>query len=139
MLKKDHTAPHGYRAPRAGEVMRMPQLAKTLRTLAAEGKKGFYEGRIGNEIIKVVSKLGGYLSPDDLKHHCKVERGLSEPISLCFRGQGITETYKHGLHVWEHPPNGQGLVALMALGLLEEMEKLGLIQRFDRSEHNSVE
>ncbi|PQE32991.1 gamma-glutamyltranspeptidase protein [Rutstroemia sp. NJR-2017a WRK4] len=61
MLKEDPDAPNGWRGPRPGELFRNPNLAKTFRTLATEGKEGFYSGRIGEEIVKVVSNLGGFL------------------------------------------------------------------------------
>ena len=54
MLKKDPSAEGGARAPRAGEIMRNPELARTFRTLAAEGKAGFYAGRVAEELVRVV-------------------------------------------------------------------------------------
>lgn len=139
MLKPDRTAPRGCRAPRVGEIMRLPKLAKTLRTLTEKGKKGFYEGYVADAIVKVISDQGGVLCHDDLKYHCEVGSELGRPISLNFRGQGLTETYEKGLEIWEHPPNGQGLVALMALGILQELEKIDKIPRFDKAQHNSAE
>ena len=139
LLKADRTAPDKYRAPRAGETMRLPTLAKTFRSLAEQGKKGFYEGYVADAIIKVVSDQGGVLCHDDLKHHCEVGSELGKPISLRFRGQGVTETYEDGLDIWEHPPNGQGLVALIALGIFQELEKRGKIPRYNETQHNSAE
>lgn len=159
MLKADPAAPagDGFRAPRAGEIMRNPTLAATFRTLAAEGKEGFYKGRIAEELVRVVRELGGHLSMDDLAHHLELGSEHVEPISLKFRGQGLAgkKGVKReangdvkdgggggdegaGVELWEHPPNGQGIVALMALGILQELEKQGKIPTFTAAEHNST-
>ncbi|KAK0113222.1 hypothetical protein ONS95_014917 [Cadophora gregata] len=130
MLKKDSSAPDGYRAPKAGELFKNPNLARTFRTLGKEGKKGFYTGRIANEIVKVVQDLGGHLELEDLVHHMELGTERVDPISLAFRDQ---------VEVWEHPPNGQGIVALMALGILEELERGGKIPRITDMDHNSTE
>lgn len=148
MLKVDPKAKDGVRAPLAGEIMKNPTLAKTFRTLAAQGKKGFYEGRIAEELVKVVQDLGGYLTLDDLKYHAETGSQEVEAISLKFAGQNIVENQtpgtdgkepNQGVEVWEHPPNGQGIVALMALGILEELEKTGRIPKFTETQHNSAE
>ena len=153
MLKKDHTAPGGYRAPRAGEIMKNTTLARTFRTLATEGKKGFYTGRIAEEIINAVKAQGGRLELEDLEDH--LERGSEPvpPISLRFSGQGLQRGKKRqadgevkngadksdkGVELWEHPPNGQGIVALMALGIMQELEEQGKIPTFKPEDHNSA-
>ncbi|KAI1438401.1 gamma-glutamyltranspeptidase [Xylaria sp. CBS 124048] len=152
MLKTDPSALGGIRAPRAGEIMKNPTLARTFRTLATEGKAGFYKGRIAEELIQVVQDLGGHLELDDLAHHLEMGSESVDAISLKFRGQGVAETLKEriadpekqglspdlGLELWEHPPNGQGIVALMALGLIEEMEKNGQIPTFTPSDFNTA-
>jgi gamma-glutamyltranspeptidase/glutathione hydrolase len=147
MLKSDPKAKDGVRPPLAGEIMRNPTLAQTFRTLAAEGKKGFYEGRVAEEIVKVVQDLGGYLTLEDLKYHAEVGSQDTEAISLKFTGQNIAENQtagtdnetNQGVEIWEHPPNGQGIVALMALGILEELERAGKIPKFSPDQHNSAE
>ncbi|KAK9414473.1 putative Gamma-glutamyltranspeptidase [Seiridium unicorne] len=150
MLKKDPAAPDGVRAPKAGEIMKNPTLAKTFRTLATEGKKGFYTGRIAEELVKVVQDLGGHLELEDLAHHLEQGSEPVDPISLKFRGQGIAEILKDsvlgghksdqdlGIELWEHPPNGQGIVALMALGIIQELELQGKIPTFKPEDFNTA-
>ena len=150
MLKKDPDARDGVRAPGPGELMKNPALARTFRTLAEEGKKGFYTGRIAEELVKVVQDLGGHLELDDLKHHLEVGTEPVEPISLKFSGQGLSagtkrdangaakELEDRSVELWEHPPNGQGIIALMALGIIQELEKQGKIPVFKPEDFNST-
>lgn len=135
MLKADPNAEGGVRAPAAGEIMKNPTLAKTFRALAAQGKEGFYTGRIAEQIVKVIQDLGGHLELEDLKHHLEVGSEPVEPISLKFTGLGLGDD---GLELWEHPPNGQGIVALMALGILQELEKQGKIPTFGPRDFNTA-
>jgi gamma-glutamyltranspeptidase/glutathione hydrolase len=147
MLKPDPKAKDGARSPLPGEIMKNPTLAKTFRKLAAEGKKGFYEGEVAEELVKVVQDLGGYMSLDDLKYHAETGTQNTEAISLKFTGQDIVKKQtdgtdgeaNQGVEIWEHPPNGQGIVALMALGILEELERTGKIPVFTEDQHNSTE
>lgn len=153
MLKPDPKAPDGFRAPMPGELFKNPYLANTFRTLAKEGKKGFYSGRIAEAIVKVCKDLGGHIELEDLKKHMELGSERVAPISLKFNGQDISKTQSkfvdgadgqdvssesHGVEVWEHPPNGQGIVALMALGILEELEKTGKIPLFKEKDHNTA-
>ena len=123
----------GVRAPREGEIMTMKLLARVFRKLADEGKKGFYEGEIAEAIVEAVKERGGVLALDDLKNHLETGSEVTEPISLEFDGE----------RVWECAPNGQGIVALMALGILEALEKSGKIKPLGGTEkgwgHNEVE
>lgn len=139
MLKKDSSAPDGYRAPKAGEVMKNPTIAHTFRLLAQHGKKGFYEGEVAEQLVKVVSDLGGHITLDDLKHHAETGSEPVDPISLRYSGQGVGERTDGGIELWEHPPNGQGIVALMALGILQELEKQGKIPKWSHDDHNSTQ
>ncbi|KAJ5086828.1 hypothetical protein NUU61_008135 [Penicillium alfredii] len=148
MLKADASAPDGVRSPLPGEIMKNPTLAQTFRALAADGKKGFYEGRIAQEIVKVVQDLGGYLTLEDLANHAATGTQEVDAISLKFTGQDIVnkqtpgtdgEKPNQGVEIWEHPPNGQGIVALIALGILEELERAGKIPQFSAAQHNSAE
>ncbi|GAA94832.1 uncharacterized protein L969DRAFT_90789 [Mixia osmundae IAM 14324] len=113
-------------APRPGQVFRNPTLARTFRTLAEEGRDGFYKGRIAQGIVDVISANGGVMTLDDLARH---ESTFIEPI-------GYTYGEKYRLH--ECPPNGQGLTALIALGILDAMHEAGKID-LSSVEHNSTE
>lgn len=148
LLKRDKHSEDFVRAPRAGEIMKNVNLAKTFRALATEGKKGFYTGRIAQSIVDVLKLTGGHMELSDLEDH--MNRGAQEPdpISLKFSAQNVkkmgTERVTNGspdnhfVELWEHPPNGQGIVALMALGILEELELTHQILPFAQEDHNSA-
>jgi len=135
MLKKDPSVKDGYRAPKPGEIFKNPTLANTFRLMAKHGKKGFYEGEVAEQIVKVVRDLGGHLTLDDLKHHMELGTEEVDAISMKVSGLGL----KHPVELWEHPPNGQGLVALIALGILQEWEKCGKIKTFTKEDFNTTE
>lgn len=97
------------RAPRPGEIFRNPGLARTLKTIAEGGKTAFYQGEIARAIVEVVQQAGGCLSEADLADHFST---WEQPISIEYRG----------MRIWECPPNGQGLAALLALNLLAGFE-----------------
>jgi gamma-glutamyltranspeptidase / glutathione hydrolase len=118
--------------------MKNPTLANTFKMLAKDGKAGFYKGRVAEAIIKVTTDLGGSLTLDDLEHHCNTGTEETEPISLRFSAMGVNSEHG-GLDIWEHPPNGQGIVALMALGILQELEKAGKISKWNSGDHNSTQ
>lgn len=94
------------RPPKEGETFRNPALARTLRAIAAGGKDAYYRGDPGRAIVAAVTAAGGVLSADDLSSH---ESTWVDPISTTYRG----------MTVWECPPNGQGITALIALNILE--------------------
>jgi gamma-glutamyltranspeptidase / glutathione hydrolase len=101
------------RAPRAEEVMRLPTLARTLRTVAEGGKEAFYRGEIARRIAETIQAHGGVMTVEDLAEH---ESTWDTPISTTYRG----------VRVWECPPNGQGLAALIALNVLEGLKLEGI-------------
>ncbi len=101
------------RAPRAGEIFRNPGLARTLTAVAEGGKAAFYQGEIAAAIAQVVQQAGGCLVEADLARHRST---WETPISTPYRG----------LRLWECPPNGQGLVALLALNILSAYDLAAL-------------
>jgi len=101
------------RAPRPGEIVRLPTLARTLRTVAEGGKEAFYRGEIARRIAGTVQVHGGVMTVEDLAGH---ESTWDEPISTTYRG----------MRVWECPPNGQGLAVLITLNMLEGFELKGM-------------
>ncbi len=94
------------RGPNAGEIFRNPNLARTLGLVARGGRSAFYQGEIAEAIVGVIREAGGCMSMDDLASHTSTSE---EPISVTYRG----------LRVYECPPNGQGITALIALNILE--------------------
>jgi gamma-glutamyltranspeptidase/glutathione hydrolase len=94
------------RAPEAGEIFRNPNLARTFRKVAESGKRIFYEGEIAEAIASIIQQAGGRMTVRDLAaHHSTWEI----PVSTAYQG----------LRLWECPPNGQGITALIALNILE--------------------
>lgn len=122
--------------PRAGDMMYMPNLAKTFRSLAEHGKDGFYKGRIAEAIVQVCQSLGGTMQMEDLEHHASVGTQDVEPISYEFGASN--EGAGDGVTLHECPPNGQGLVALIALGVLDALQRTGKIPDLIKEKHNSA-
>ncbi len=87
--------------PRVGEIVRLPELAATLRRIAAEGPSAFYEGEVARAIASV-----SWLEEEDLAAY---EARWVEPLSISYRGHTVLEL----------PPPTQGVAALEGLGLLE--------------------
>ena len=82
------------------------------QTLGEKGKEGFYEGRIAEAIAQCVQQHGGSMTEEDLKSH---QSTFDSPIKTTYRG----------IDVWEMPPNGQGITALLALNILEGFDFTG--------------
>jgi len=100
------------RAPRAGERFYCPQQAETLEEIAATRGESFYRGKLA-ERIAMASRAddGAHTVEDFANHRCD----WVDPISVEYRG--------YRLH--EIPPNGQGIVALMTLGMLRHVDLAG--------------
>src|SRR5262245_19424515 len=109
----------GQRAPRVGEVMKLPRLAASLRLISQQGRDAYYKGEIARKIVAYSESHGGYFSLVDFADHTD---DWVEPVSTNYRGYDV----------WELPPNGQGIAALQMLNVLEQydLKTLG---------HNSAE
>ncbi|GAC1348550.1 MAG: gamma-glutamyltransferase [Ktedonobacteraceae bacterium] len=90
----------------AGEVLRQPDLARTYRVLAREGRDAFYKGPLGRSITEYIQRCGGLLSMEDMQQH---HSDWVEPLSTNYRGYDV----------YEFPPNSQGIAALEMLNILE--------------------
>lgn len=96
-------------APAAGDVHRQPDLAASLERIAQEGASGFYSGPLAEAMVAELARRGGFHTVADFEAQ---GADYVEPISATYRGHKI----------WECPPNGQGIIALVMLKLLERFD-----------------
>jgi gamma-glutamyltranspeptidase/glutathione hydrolase len=102
----------GGQVPKAGDKHRQPALAETLKRIGRDGRAAFYEGPVAAEIVAVLQGQGGLHTEQDFAE----QRGeYVEPIRTSYRGHDV----------YECPPNGQGLAALMILNILSGYEMSG--------------
>jgi len=129
-LKKNPAASANYlidgRAPHTGEIFREPNLARTFRALARGGRDAFYKGEIARSIADYCQKNGGFISMEDLAAQ---KSEWVEPISTNYRGYTV----------YEIPPNGQGLTALLMLNILEGFDLASMSSEPDRFYHTLIE
>ncbi len=90
-----------------GEMITLPDHAKSLELIGKTNAKAFYEGEIADALVRQSQRDGGFFCKEDL---AAFDARWVEPIGVHY----------HGYDVWEIPPNGQGIVALMALNILKE-------------------
>ena len=114
------------KAPRIGSLFHNPDQARTLRLIAESGGAAFYHGVIAEKIEDFAKKTGGGMRASDMAGHG------SEWV------QPITTNYR-GYDVWEIPPNGQGITALMALNILEGYEMGALARESAQAYHLQIE
>lgn len=112
----------GGEAPDPGDRFRNPTFADTLELVAEEGPDVLYGGEVGEDVVDAVREAGGTLALSDLVEH---EGEWTEPISTTYRG----------VEVLEHPPNGQGIVALEALNVAEQFDLPADPQEPERLHH----
>ncbi|MBV7482808.1 gamma-glutamyltransferase [Bordetella sp. BOR01] len=117
--------PNG-RAPTPGEHFRIPDAAYTLRRIAESRGRDFYEGELAEKIAAFSKECGGAMTLDDLRGY---RPEWVKPISKSYRG--------YELH--EIPPNGQGIAALMALGMCEHFDLANMPVDSVQSQHVQIE
>jgi gamma-glutamyltranspeptidase/glutathione hydrolase len=96
-------------APAAGDLVRLPALAAAIREIGRSGAESYYRGKIAAAIDAYMRQIGGFLRAGDL---AVFYPEWVDPIGVNYRGYDI----------WEIPPNGQGMTALMALNILENFD-----------------
>jgi gamma-glutamyltranspeptidase/glutathione hydrolase len=96
----------GGKAPDVGDRLNHPALARTIRRIAEEGRAAFYEGEVADEIVSHLVAFGGLHDASDFEG---ASATFVEPISATYRGHTL----------WECPPNGQGLAALVIARILD--------------------
>lgn len=100
--------PHGKPAV-AGDVIRQPELGKTLRAIAKDGRDAFYKGGIAEDMVETLRGIGGLHTLDDFAGHTTE---VTTPIGT---------TYKD-YDVWQCPPNGPGITMLVMLNILSRFD-----------------
>ncbi|MDP6058776.1 MAG: gamma-glutamyltransferase, partial [Pirellulaceae bacterium] len=114
------------RAPAHGDVMTLPNLGATLQKIAEGGKEAFYTGEVAKAIADFVQAEGGWITEEDLADHSS---DWDEPISTDYRGATV----------YECPPNGQGIAALMALNIAEGFDIAGMGVQSSDAYHHLIE
>ncbi|MEI6799135.1 MAG: gamma-glutamyltransferase family protein [Pseudomonadota bacterium] len=95
--------------PKAGQIFRAPGQAEVLRRVASQGRAGFYEGEVAEDLIASLNALGGQHTLEDLA------------ATACTWGDPVAGTYGD-VTVLEHPPNGQGATAILMLNILKHFD-----------------
>ncbi len=114
------------RAPQVGELFRFPAAARGLKAIAATKGQALYGGEIAEAIEQFVAQHGGSLTAKDLAAY---QPEWVEPIAQTYRG--------YTLH--EIPPNGQGIAALIALGILSHFDLAAMPVDGVASQHLQIE
>jgi gamma-glutamyltranspeptidase/glutathione hydrolase len=116
-IAHDADAPKQYtidgKAPQAGDLFRLPVLARTLRLIGEKGRDAFYEGALAEDMVKKLRSLGGFHTLEDF---AETKSDYVTPIRAAYRGREICEI----------PPNGQGITALLMLNILSRLKLEGL-------------
>jgi gamma-glutamyltranspeptidase / glutathione hydrolase len=99
----------GGKAPHVGQIFRAPGQAEVLRRIAREGRAGFYEGEVAEDMIASLQALGGSHTLDDLA------------ATACDYTTPVSGPYRR-IELVEHPPNGQGATAILLLNILKHFD-----------------
>ena len=113
-------------SPRYGDIVKLPELAKSLRIISEGGAEAFYKGEIASAMTNFIQSEGGWLCMEDLANH---KSEWVKPISTNYRGYEI----------WECPPNGAGIIALMALNIVENFDIRSMGLQSPETYHHLIE
>ena len=116
----------GGKLPRVGDMFRNPELAWTYRQIAAQGAKAFYTGNVAAKLLASSKTHGGTMTAADLAEY---EVEWVTPISTTYRGWTV----------YELPPNGQGIAALMMLNIMEQFDLKAMGHNSVRALHHMIE
>ncbi len=114
------------RAPRMGEIMQYPALAASLEKIAQNGAREFYSGELADDMIKTLQEHGSIL---DHKDFAATKATWCEPLQTRFAGHDI----------FELPPNGQGITALVSLNILKKFDLASLKPQSPQRWHLEIE
>ena len=109
------------KAYKAGDIHKQQQLAETLSNIAVHGRKGFYEGFVVDDMLEKIRQLGGSHTREDFMSY---KSEYVNPIKVDYKGY----------EVYECPPNGQGIVALMMLNMLSNLD----ITKYDPNDYRRI-
>ena len=96
-------------AYQAGDVFAHPKLGQAFRLIAKEGRDGFYKGAMAEDMVAKLQSMGGFHTLEDF---AATEASFVQPISADYKGHTI----------WECPPNGQGVAALVLIKMVEQFD-----------------
>ena len=117
--------PNG-RTPKVGELHRQPELARTMQQVASNGREAFYAGEIAEDMVGYLQSLGGLHTMKDFTNSIG---NYVSPISTNFRD----------VTVWECPPNGQGVIALLLLNIMSGFKTKGVDPLSTERLHQEIE
>ena len=103
----------GGKTPDVGSMHHQPELARTLEKIAKHGRDAFYTGDVAEDIVSYLQSLGGLHTLEDFK---RAKGEYVTPISTNYRGYDV----------YECPPNGHGVIALLLLNMLKDMPTDGV-------------
>ncbi|WP_425099917.1 gamma-glutamyltransferase [Tropicibacter sp. S64] len=99
--------------PNPGDLFALPAQAEALKRIAAQGRAGFYEGEVAEDMVKTLNALGGVHTLEDF---ADTRCTIGAPIGSDYRGRTLLE----------HPPNGQGIIAQLILNILSQFDLAAL-------------
>jgi gamma-glutamyltranspeptidase/glutathione hydrolase len=100
--------PHG-RPPVAGDMVHQPELGRTLRAIAKDGRDAFYTGAIAEDMVETLRGIGGLHTLEDFAAH---STEITVPIGTVYKGRDV----------WQCPPNGPGIAMLVMLNILSRFD-----------------